>query len=119
MIILEKPTVFFDVDDTLVMWNENLKGNTVCIECDGKLNHMVRNEGNIEELKRHSMRGVDVVVWSKGGYYWATQVIRALGLTNYVAAVLTKPFCYYDDLKQPLGDHRHFKLGERYARDKE
>ena len=119
MIILEKPTVFFDVDDTLVMWDEKLKGNTVCIVCDGHFVHMVRNEGNIEELKRHGSRGIDVIVWSKGGAYWAEIVIKALKLERYVAAIMHKPFCYYDDLKNPLGERRYYKLGEQYERDGE
>jgi predicted esterase YcpF (UPF0227 family) len=99
------------------MWDEKLKGNTVCINCDGHFVHMVRNEGNIEELKRHGSRGIDVIVWSKGGAYWAEIVIKALGLERYVAAIMNKPFCYYDDLKNPLGEHRYYKLGEHYERD--
>ena len=117
--IFDRPTVFFDVDDTLVMWDEKHKGNTVCISCDGHLNHMVRNEGNIEELKRHGSRGIDVIVWSKGGAYWAEIVIKALKLERYVAAIMNKPFCYYDDLKKPLGERRYYKLGEGYAGDAE
>ena len=46
--VYTRPTVFFDVDDTLVMWDENCKGNTVFINCDGHLNQMVRNDGHIE-----------------------------------------------------------------------
>jgi FMN phosphatase YigB (HAD superfamily) len=118
MTVLKYPTVFFDVDDTLVMWDENLEGSTVCIECDGHINHMVRNEGNIEELKRHKSRGVNIIVWSKGGYYWAEKVVHALGLDDYVDVVMTKPICYYDDLKNPLGVHRHLKLGEKYGKDR-
>ena len=117
--VFSRPTVFFDVDDTLVMWDEKVKGNTVCIMCDGHLVHMVRNEGNIEELKRHGSRGIDVIVWSKGGAYWAEIVVKALGLERYVAAIMNKPFCYYDDLKNPLGERRYYKLGERYERDGE
>ena len=117
--VFDRPTVFFDVDDTLVMWDEKHKGNTVCINCDGHLNHMIRNEGNIAELKRHGSRGIDVIVWSKGGAYWAEIVIKALKLECYVAAVMNKPFCYYDDLKNPLGEHRYYPLGEKYERDEE
>ena len=117
--VFDRPTVFFDVDDTLVMWDEKHKGNTVCISCDGHLNHMVRNEGNIEELKRHGSRGIVVIVLSKGGAYWAEIVIKALKLERYVAAIMNKPFCYYDDLKNPLGEHRYYQLGEKYERDGE
>jgi hypothetical protein len=99
------------------MWDEKVKGNTVCIICDGHFVHMVRNEGNIEELKRHGSRGIDVIVWSKGGAYWAEIVVKALGLERYVAAIMNKPFCYYDDLKNPLGERRYYKLGDRYERD--
>ena len=117
--VFYKPTVFFDVDDTLVMWNEKLTGDTVCISCNGHLNHMVINKGNLEELKRHGSRGIDVIVWSKGGVHWAEMVVRALKLEKYVAGIMTKPFCYYDDLKIPLGSHRYFNIEETYAKDKE
>ena len=117
--IFVRPTVFFDVDDTLVMWDEKVKGATVCINCDGHLSHMVINKGNLEELKRHGSRGIDVIVWSQGGVQSAQSVVRALKLENYVAGIMTKPFCYYDDLKNPLGSHRHFKFGEKYATDTE
>ena len=116
--IFERPTVFFDIDDTLIMWDENLKGNTVCINCDGHLSHMVRSEGNIEELKRHGSRGIDVIVWSKGGYRWAERVVKALGLEKYVSAIMSKPICYYDDIKNPLGNRRLYELGDRYNGDK-
>ena len=117
--VFSKPTVFFDVDDTLVMWDEKVKGDTVAINCDGHLVHMVVNKGNLEELKRHGSRGIDVIVWSKGGVHWAQQVVRALKLERYVAAIMTKPFCYYDDLENPLGERRHYKLGESYVRDRQ
>ena len=116
-LVFYKPTVFFDVDDTLVMWDESLPGDNVAIEIDGHLNHMVINKGNVEELKRHGARGIDVIVWYKGGYDWAQSVVRALKLEKYVAAIMTKPFCYYDDLKNPLGQHRYYKLKERYSTD--
>ena len=117
--IFVRPTVFFDVADTLVMWDEKLKGDTVCINCDGHLSHMVINKGNLEELKRHGSRGIDVIVWSKGGVQWAQSVVRALKLEKYVAGIMSKPFCYYDDLKNPLGSHRYFNIEETYATDKE
>ena len=117
--VFYKPTVFFDVDDTLVMWNEKITGDTVCISCNGHLNHMVINKGNLEELKRHGSRGIDVIVWSKGGVHWAEMVVSALKLEKYVAGIMTKPFCYYDDLKNPLGSHRYFNIEETYAKDKE
>ena len=117
--VFYKPTVFIDVDDTLVMWNEKLTGDTVCISCNGHLNHMVINKGNLEELKRHGSRGIDVIVWSKGGVHWAEMVVRALKIEKYVAGIMTKPFCYYDDLKNPLGSHRYFNIEETYATDKE
>ena len=117
--VFYKPTVFFDVDDTLVMWNEKLTGDTVCISCNGHLNHMVINKGNLEELKRHGSRGIDVIVWSKGGVHWAEMVVRALKIEKDVAGIMTKPFCYYDDLKNPLGSHRYFNIEETYATDKE
>ena len=108
--VFDRPTVFFDVDDTLVMWDEKHKGNTVCISCDGHLNHMVRNEGNIEELKRHGSRGIDVIVWSKGGAYWAEIVIKALKLERYVAAIMNKAIG--DNAKAVLIDHGLLRKNE-------
>ena len=70
-------------------------------------------------MKRHGSRGIDVIVWSKGGVHWAEMVVRALKIEKYVAGIMTKPFCYYDDLKNPLGSHRYFNIEETYATDKE
>jgi hypothetical protein len=36
-------------------------------------------------------------VWSRGGYEWAANAVRALDLVKYVDEVVTKPMVYFDD----------------------
>lgn len=113
-----KQTTFFDVDDTLVMWNatpEQLEQRGVDFECPGSLVD-IDNDGNesfapawktrllphryhIEQLKKHKMRGHTIVVWSAGGWDWAAAVIKALGLESFVDLVISKPTWAYDDLQ--------------------
>lgn len=111
-------TVFFDVDDTLVMWDatpEELKARGVNFICPGSIID-IDNDGNkqfsppwterllphrkhIEQLKKHKMRGHTIIVWSAGGWDWATAVVKALQLDNFVDLVISKPTWAYDDLQ--------------------
>lgn len=113
-----KQTTFFDIDDTIVMWNatpEELVERGVDFTCPGSLVD-IDNDGNetfapewkerllphryhIEQLKKHKMRGHTIIVWSAGGWDWAAAVIKALGLENYVDLVISKPTWAYDDLQ--------------------
>jgi hypothetical protein len=113
-----RPTAFFDVDDTLVMWDipEGIEINDdrlVSINCKGIEDRLFPNKHNIELLKKFSARGHSVVVWSGGGADWAEAVVDALGLNQYVDVVVNKPQYYMDDIANPkewIGKHGYFKL---------
>ena len=101
-----QPT-YFDVDDTLIMWNptqEQLDSYGV------DFNFFYRNGTNasgrilphrkhIDQLKKHAMRGHTIIVWSAGGSEWAYAACVALGLEDYVHLALEKPCWAYDDKK--------------------
>jgi hydroxymethylpyrimidine pyrophosphatase-like HAD family hydrolase len=108
------PTVFIDVDDTLVMWNVS-EGATdiVTIFCRGMENKLQPNQYNIELLKKLACRGHAIVVWSGGGSDWAEAVVYALGLEAYVHVITGKPQYYIDDIANPkewIGKHGYFTL---------
>jgi hypothetical protein len=94
-------TVYFDVDETLVLWNvpPELADKTIAIGCDHFVEHVLPHEKHILQLKQHRARGHAIIVWSQGGHEWAEAVVIALGLQDYVDAVMRKPTWYYDDLK--------------------
>jgi len=112
------PTAFFDVDDTLVMWNlpEDIEINDdrlVNVKCNGMSDRLFPNQHNIDLLIKFADRGHNVVVWSAGGSDWAEAVVHALGLNRYVKAVMNKPQYYIDDVANPkewIGKHGYFKL---------
>lgn len=112
-----KQTTFYDVDDTLVMWDatpEELAEHGIDFECPGSLvffdeedkphyapgwkARLVPHRYHIEQMIKHKMRGHTNIVWSAGGYDWAEAVIRALKLERYVDLVISKPIWCYDDL---------------------
>ncbi len=100
MKVIERPTVFFDVDDTLVMWNQLPDHpNSIEMNCFGFNERLVPHEGHIKQMKDHKFRGHHVVVWSAGGWEWARAVVIALGLDQYVDEVMDKPHWFYDDLR--------------------
>jgi len=88
-------TVYFDVDETLVMWNPG-PNSIVDVYVDGRPG--VAHAAHIDIVKRHRLRGSVVVVWSNNGSLWARKVVTALGLTPYVDIVITKPDTYFDDM---------------------
>lgn len=95
----------FDVDDTLINWYwgydlelARQEGLTLEIS-DGKFsNSVVPNKNHIELLKRYKGKGKTIIVWTAAGYEWGKRVVEALGLTEYVDFVMTKPEKYVDDL---------------------
>lgn len=98
-------TAYFDVDDTLVMWDTTLineNSNSAVLfdnPDDPKIKWLLLpNPKTIEALKAQKRAGGTVIVWSAGGWDWALEVVTKLGLIDYVDAVMSKPNRYYDDL---------------------
>lgn len=106
-----KPTAYFDVDDTLIEWkspsmydieeskNEfnTLKKEIVIVDFEDRKIPLFIRSSMIEELKMQATRGTLVVVWSRSGVAWAAAVVKALELEEYINVVLAKPDRYYDD----------------------
>lgn len=117
------PTVYFDVDDTLVSWfiPKGFEGKLVEVECRGHVNHLATNTHNVDLLKKMASRGHAIVVWSGGGADWAEAVVKALQLEEYVEVVMGKPTYYIDDrpnAKEWLGKHGFFTMdGKRVHGD--
>lgn len=101
----DKLVVCFDVDDTLIMWNNKLKGpgvgdnNVVRIKCDGMEFIAKFHQKHITNLINHKNRGHHIIVWSAGGGEWAAKAVKALGIEKYVDECMNKPSWYYDDKK--------------------
>ena len=106
------PAVYVDVDTTLIEWDDP-KNPEDCgvVWIHGKMFYV--NEYNVAYLKKFADRNHAIIVWSGSGVAWAQAVVRALGLTDYVHAVLSKPSYYIDDIKDPkvwIGKHRFYTL---------
>ena len=92
----------FDVDGTLIM-HVDLKDIPV-IDRVGVYDAVTKkfifvqiNRPMVRLLREASHRGDYVIVWSRGGYEWASNVIKALGLVDDVDQVMSKPLAYFDD----------------------
>ena len=94
----DKGVVYFDVDDTLVLWGKNDPDRSMLFTCHGFSESLVPNLEIIRELKKAKREGSTVVVWSQGGADWAEEVVVTLGLKQFVDLVVSKPDTYFDDL---------------------
>lgn len=112
----DRPTVFIDVDDTLIMWKyPEHWDDTIKISTYGDVSYEVApHRGHIEVIKQFKARGHNVVIWSAGGSNWAKAVVDALKLNRYVNAIMPKPFWYYDDLEvdEWIGKRYYYEFGE-------
>ena len=95
--------IFFDCDDTLVMWDNKYKNedNSNCLkfDCYGLTFLLVPHLEHIQYLKDCKLKNYNsIIVWSAGGWEWAKEVVRVLELEGYVDAVMSKPSQYVDDL---------------------
>ena len=113
MIELKKDNVaFFDVDDTLILyeWSADRDSEVIDISIEGSLMQarVVPHKYHTNQLKLHKTWGNGVVVWSRSGHDWAKTVVEKLNLTQYVDLVIAKPMYYYDDKPccKILGEHR-------------
>src|ERR1700731_955544 len=97
-------TVYFDVDDTLIIWPGDI--TLKFDECEFNIDILGIKYGihqeMINQLVRHSKIGDEVIVWSAGGKSWAETVIKHLELEKYCNYILSKPTFFYDDNKNPL-----------------
>lgn len=96
-------TIFFDVDDTLIMWGKkHQKDRTDVINIPdpyirGHVMNFTPHRTHINILKRNFFQGRQVVVWSAAGATWAKTVVEKLELEEYVTLILEKPSKYVDD----------------------
>jgi hypothetical protein len=103
-VINKENAIFFDVDDTLVLWDAQYTepDPTRLVEIvdpyDNKTVFLAPHHPHIKLLKNHHTRGTYIVVWSQGGFAWAEAVVKALGLEDHVDLIMSKPRAYVDDL---------------------
>lgn len=79
---------------------------------------MVAHEPNIRLVIEEHHRGACIKVWSRSGYEWAANVIKALDLEKYVDEVLSKPLVYIDDtpVEQWMKDRIYLQPSMQYKR---
>jgi hypothetical protein len=104
-------TVFCDVDHCLIFPTDpEVPGMKVPVydAVTKKYLTMIANESMIRLMKEEKHRGAHIKVWSRGGWEWAANVVRALDLVPYVDEVLSKPLAYMDDLE--IGDWLKYRV---------
>lgn len=92
--ITDRPTVYVDVDDTLIFWRDPLPTDDIVLVNNVPMAYC---EKTVDSIIKHHHRKHPVVVWSAGGSDWAEAVVRALGLERQVSLVISKPMWIYDD----------------------
>jgi FMN phosphatase YigB (HAD superfamily) len=103
-VIKSQKTVYFDVDDTLLIPNyQNIahKPEDLVVINDPRSDlkkQFLKHARHIELMEQFKVRGHTVVVWSQGGWEWAQNAVYAMGIQNLVDVVLAKPDWYVDDL---------------------
>ena len=96
------PTVFSDVDGTLVIWHQEEHPEAIKFDCYGTTYKLVPNIENIKKLKEFAKLGYTIVVWSAAGSGWCKEVVKKLKLKSFVKYCISKPEFFIDDLKPDL-----------------
>lgn len=90
-----------DIDNCLIIHTkETIKpSQRVCVvdPLTGKNLYFRINKPMVRLLKEEHHRGSYILVWSRGGWEWARNVIQALDLVPYVHQIMSKPLVYLDD----------------------
>lgn len=56
------------------------------------------NKPMVRLLREECARGSYIVVWSRGGHQWASNIVYALKIEDCVSLILSKPIVYFDDI---------------------
>ena len=89
-------TIHFDVDDTVIMWDENhtqpFEG-AVHVKCphDGTISYHRPHKRHVRFLRKQMAKGMGVVLWSAAGVGWAEAAAKALELEDLDILVMSKP----------------------------
>lgn len=95
----DKRTVYVDVDDTLIMWGADINDpEAKCLSLVNGNLVIKLHKKHIQLVKDLYTIGWNVVIWSQGGSDHAEDVIKQIGLANYVHIIAPKPESYIDDL---------------------
>lgn len=100
MVRNEEFVVMFDVDYTLIMWDQEFvpgEGKIAIQTPCGETRYFRPHKRHIDLLKNYVARGATVIVWSGGGRAWSKLVTEALGIDHLVYDHLPKPVKYVDD----------------------
>ncbi len=98
--------VYFDVDDTLILWPHTTDRLSVSQLCDiDALAPLVKIHGfwyrkhlkHIAEVVKQKLLNKTIVIWSANSAQWAKDVAIALDIDKYVDYFLDKPEFYFDD----------------------
>ena len=107
----------FDVDNTLTCdpKDTSFKVDVVDPVTKGWLTIGV-NENMVRLLLEEKQRGAFILVWSRGGYEWAKNVLIAIDIVDKVDLVMSKPLAYFDDtpVKKWMKDRIFIGPKERY-----
>src|ERR1035438_2729143 len=119
--IFGKPTLYVDCDETLVLWDEGYgqpsqHPDAVELELYGNSYKLRPHKGHIELLKQFKSEGYIVIVWSAASQDWSEEVVRKLGLTEYVDHCLSKPTFYIDDKLPEQFLHRQCRIDRKSTR---
>ena len=76
-------TVYFDIDNTLLMWDENHTqpfDGAVSVVCphDNRISYHRPHKRHIRFLRKQVAKGMGVVLWSAAGCGWASAAAKAL-----------------------------------------
>lgn len=102
MKINKNPRIWeFDVDDTIVLWDQSKYPDRAPIEIPsarkGHTALVIPHRKTVNLLVKLSKVGWYIRVHTGSGYKWGVKVIRALGLQDFVDEVSSKPLGRTDD----------------------
>lgn len=112
-IVKNENVVMVDVDDTLILHlseAELVDKRTIEVYDPITKGYLVvaAHEPMIRLVQEEAHRGSYVIVWSRGGYEWANNVIDALCLHPSVHQIMSKPIAYFDD--KPIDEWLKYRV---------